>query len=113
MIVNLVHKLNEDPAHINMVNETVLFLSQIKTKQRYVWTKREFTEEGRALGELVDQVSLLTVGLFDFSSSAYLFVFTGDVVYLALQDIFISLWYFSIRYLFFSFWATNFPHWGH
>lgn len=61
MIVNLVHKLNEDPAHINMVNETVLFLSQIKTKQRYVWTKREFTEEGRALGELVDQVSLLTV----------------------------------------------------
>ncbi|XP_061572885.1 28S ribosomal protein S29, mitochondrial isoform X2 [Cololabis saira] len=30
------------------------FLSKIKTKQRYVWTKREFTEEGRPLGELVD-----------------------------------------------------------
>ncbi|XP_045902038.1 28S ribosomal protein S29, mitochondrial isoform X2 [Micropterus dolomieu] len=32
------------------------FLSKIKTKQRYVWTKREFTEEGSPLGELVDQV---------------------------------------------------------
>ncbi|XP_069551991.1 small ribosomal subunit protein mS29 isoform X1 [Brachyistius frenatus] len=31
------------------------FLSKIKTKQRYVWTKREFTEEGCPLGELVDQ----------------------------------------------------------
>lgn len=31
------------------------FLSQIQTKQRYVWTKRESTEEGRPLGELVDQ----------------------------------------------------------
>ncbi|XP_028281046.1 small ribosomal subunit protein mS29 [Parambassis ranga] len=31
------------------------FLSKIKTKQRYVWTKREFTDEGRPLGELVDQ----------------------------------------------------------
>ncbi|XP_071376488.1 small ribosomal subunit protein mS29 isoform X1 [Centroberyx affinis] len=31
------------------------FLSKIKTRQRYVWTKREFTEEGRPLGELVDQ----------------------------------------------------------
>lgn len=31
------------------------FLSQIKTKQRYTWTKREFTDEGRPLGELVDQ----------------------------------------------------------
>lgn len=31
------------------------FLSQIKTKHRYVWTKRESTEEGRPLGELVDQ----------------------------------------------------------
>lgn len=31
------------------------FLSKIKTKQRYVWTKREFTEEGSLLGELVDQ----------------------------------------------------------
>ncbi|XP_054637781.1 28S ribosomal protein S29, mitochondrial [Dunckerocampus dactyliophorus] len=31
------------------------FLSKITTKQRYVWTKREFTEEGRPLGELVDQ----------------------------------------------------------
>ncbi|KAF7663037.1 hypothetical protein LDENG_00220460 [Lucifuga dentata] len=31
------------------------FLSKLKTSQRYVWTKREFTEEGRPLGELVDQ----------------------------------------------------------
>lgn len=31
------------------------FLSKIKTKHRYTWTKREFTEEGRSLGELVDQ----------------------------------------------------------
>ncbi|XP_037639716.1 28S ribosomal protein S29, mitochondrial [Sebastes umbrosus] len=31
------------------------FLSKIKTKQRYVWTKRELTEEGSPLGELVDQ----------------------------------------------------------
>ncbi|XP_026041448.1 small ribosomal subunit protein mS29 [Astatotilapia calliptera] len=31
------------------------FLSKIKTKHRYMWTKREFTEEGSLLGELVDQ----------------------------------------------------------
>ncbi|XP_070690727.1 small ribosomal subunit protein mS29 [Pempheris klunzingeri] len=31
------------------------FLSKIKTKQRYMWTKREFTAEGSTLGELVDQ----------------------------------------------------------
>ncbi|XP_008278925.1 small ribosomal subunit protein mS29 [Stegastes partitus] len=31
------------------------FLSQLKTTQRYIWTKREFTEEDRPLGELVDQ----------------------------------------------------------
>uniref|UniRef100_A0A1A8GQB1 Small ribosomal subunit protein mS29 n=1 Tax=Nothobranchius korthausae TaxID=1143690 RepID=A0A1A8GQB1_9TELE len=31
------------------------FLSKIKTKHRYVWTKREFTEEGSLLGVLVDQ----------------------------------------------------------
>lgn len=30
-------------------------LSQIKTQQRYMWTKREFTDEGRPLGELVNQ----------------------------------------------------------
>uniref|UniRef100_A0A8C7C514 Small ribosomal subunit protein mS29 n=1 Tax=Oncorhynchus kisutch TaxID=8019 RepID=A0A8C7C514_ONCKI len=30
------------------------FLSKIKLRQRYVWTKRESTEEGRPLGELVD-----------------------------------------------------------
>lgn len=34
---------------------------QIKTKHRYVWTKRESTEEGSTLRELVDQVSLLTL----------------------------------------------------
>lgn len=43
---------------LNMVNKTVLFPPQIKTTQRYIWTKREFTEEGKPLGELVDQVSL-------------------------------------------------------
>ncbi|XP_029360596.1 small ribosomal subunit protein mS29 [Echeneis naucrates] len=31
------------------------FLSKIKIKQRYVWTKRESTEEGSLLGQLVDQ----------------------------------------------------------
>ncbi|KAF3691971.1 28S ribosomal protein S29, mitochondrial [Channa argus] len=31
------------------------FLSKIKTKQRYIWTKREFTEEGTPIGQLVDQ----------------------------------------------------------
>lgn len=31
------------------------FLSKLKTRQRYIWTKRESTEEGRPLGELVDQ----------------------------------------------------------
>ncbi|XP_072316794.1 small ribosomal subunit protein mS29 [Eucyclogobius newberryi] len=31
------------------------FMTKIKTKHRYVWTKREFTEEGSSLGELVDQ----------------------------------------------------------
>lgn len=34
---------------------------QIRTKHRYVWTKRESTEEGSTLRELVDQVSLLTL----------------------------------------------------
>ncbi|XP_069805389.1 small ribosomal subunit protein mS29 [Dendropsophus ebraccatus] len=31
------------------------FLSQILTQQRYVWSKREATEAGRPLGEVVDQ----------------------------------------------------------
>ncbi|MEE6508704.1 hypothetical protein FKM82_022517 [Ascaphus truei] len=31
------------------------FLRQIQTQQRYVWSKREATEEGRPLGEVVDQ----------------------------------------------------------
>ncbi|KAM3910271.1 small ribosomal subunit protein mS29 [Leptodactylus fuscus] len=31
------------------------FLSQIVTRQRYVWSKREATEAGRPLGEVVDQ----------------------------------------------------------
>lgn len=31
------------------------FLSTIKTKHRYVWTKRESTDEGSTLAELVDQ----------------------------------------------------------
>ncbi|XP_068179932.1 lysosomal acid glucosylceramidase isoform X2 [Antennarius striatus] len=39
------------------------FLSKIKTKHRYVWTKREFTEEGSSLRELVDQ------GITRFKSS--------------------------------------------
>ncbi|XP_028327475.1 small ribosomal subunit protein mS29 [Gouania willdenowi] len=39
--------------NFKITNES--FLSKIQTKQRYVWTKREFTEEGSSLGELVDQ----------------------------------------------------------
>ncbi|XP_030249051.1 small ribosomal subunit protein mS29 [Sparus aurata] len=39
--------------NFRITNEPLL--SKIKTKQRYIWTKREFTEEGAALGELVDQ----------------------------------------------------------
>ncbi|KAI5106071.1 28S ribosomal protein S29, mitochondrial, partial [Silurus meridionalis] len=31
------------------------FLSKIKTTKRYVWTKRESTEEGRTLAELINQ----------------------------------------------------------
>ncbi|XP_072138527.1 small ribosomal subunit protein mS29 isoform X1 [Mobula birostris] len=31
------------------------FLAQLKTQQRYTWSKREATEEGRPLGEVVDQ----------------------------------------------------------
>uniref|UniRef100_A0A8C2GHC4 Small ribosomal subunit protein mS29 n=2 Tax=Cyprinus carpio TaxID=7962 RepID=A0A8C2GHC4_CYPCA len=31
------------------------FLSKLKTTQRYVWTKRESTEKGQPLGELIDQ----------------------------------------------------------
>ncbi|XP_067831964.1 28S ribosomal protein S29, mitochondrial isoform X2 [Heptranchias perlo] len=31
------------------------FLKQLKTQQKYVWSKREATEEGRPLGEVVDQ----------------------------------------------------------
>uniref|UniRef100_W5MH32 Small ribosomal subunit protein mS29 n=1 Tax=Lepisosteus oculatus TaxID=7918 RepID=W5MH32_LEPOC len=31
------------------------FLSQIKTTRQYVWSKRESTDAGRPLGELVDQ----------------------------------------------------------
>uniref|UniRef100_A0A8C5PHW1 Small ribosomal subunit protein mS29 n=1 Tax=Leptobrachium leishanense TaxID=445787 RepID=A0A8C5PHW1_9ANUR len=30
------------------------FLKQIQTQQRYVWSKRDVTEEGRPLGEVVD-----------------------------------------------------------
>lgn len=68
-----------------MVNETVLFRSQIKTKQRYVWTKRELTEEGRALGELVDQVSLPTVQMSGIQLCVCIIVFSGDVVYLTFK----------------------------
>ncbi|XP_067879005.1 28S ribosomal protein S29, mitochondrial [Heterodontus francisci] len=31
------------------------FLKQLKTQQKYIWSKREATEEGRPLGEVVDQ----------------------------------------------------------
>ncbi|XP_072404918.1 small ribosomal subunit protein mS29 isoform X2 [Chiloscyllium punctatum] len=31
------------------------FLKQLKTQQRYTWSKREATDEGRPLGEVVDQ----------------------------------------------------------
>ena len=33
-------------------------IGQIKTTRRYVWTKRESTEEGQPLKEIVDHVSL-------------------------------------------------------
>ncbi|XP_017280437.1 28S ribosomal protein S29, mitochondrial isoform X2 [Kryptolebias marmoratus] len=39
--------------NFKLTNEAVL--SKLKTKQRYVWTKRESTEQGSLLGELVDQ----------------------------------------------------------
>ncbi|XP_074540596.1 small ribosomal subunit protein mS29 [Halichoeres trimaculatus] len=39
--------------HFRTTNE--LLLTKIKTKQRYMWTKREFSEEGSSLLELVDQ----------------------------------------------------------
>lgn len=55
---------NETPAHINVVTGSLVFFSQIKTKHRYVWTKREFTEQGSALGELVDQVSLFISAVY-------------------------------------------------
>jgi len=32
------------------------FLSQIKVQEKYVWNKRESTEKGRPLGEVVEQV---------------------------------------------------------
>ncbi|XP_042202098.1 28S ribosomal protein S29, mitochondrial isoform X2 [Callorhinchus milii] len=31
------------------------FLKEIKTRQKYIWSKREATEEGRPLGEVVEQ----------------------------------------------------------
>lgn len=34
----------------------VVLLLQIKTQKRYVWGKRESTEEGTPLGEVVEQV---------------------------------------------------------
>lgn len=39
--------------HFKASNEP--FLSQIRTQQRYVWSKREATEEGTPLGAVVDQ----------------------------------------------------------
>lgn len=44
---------NEWLRNFRTTNEN--FLSTIKTKHRYVWTKRESTNEGSTLGELVDQ----------------------------------------------------------
>lgn len=39
--------------NFRITNES--FLSKVKTRHKYVWNKREATEEGRPLGELVDQ----------------------------------------------------------
>lgn len=92
---------NGDPAHMNKVDESVLLVSQIKTKQRYIWTKREFTEEGATLGELVDQVSPLTLqtsGSPDFSGSDYLFVFMWLI---SPSERFLSVCCIFICYLFF------------
>lgn len=77
------------------------FFSQIKTKQRYIWTKREFTEEGAVLGELVDQVSPLTLqtsGSPDLSGSEYLFVFMWLI---SPSERFLSVCCIFIGYLFF------------
>nr|XP_014347294.1 PREDICTED: 28S ribosomal protein S29, mitochondrial [Latimeria chalumnae] len=36
------------------------FLKQVTTQQRYIWSKRESTEEGRPLAEIVEQVKILS-----------------------------------------------------
>lgn len=56
----------------------IFFFFKIKTKHRYVWTKREFTEEGSLLGQLVEQVCInfsLFFGtwLYIFASQTFLF----------------------------------------
>uniref|UniRef100_A0A8C8FFD2 Small ribosomal subunit protein mS29 n=1 Tax=Oncorhynchus tshawytscha TaxID=74940 RepID=A0A8C8FFD2_ONCTS len=55
------------------------FLSKIKLRQRYVWTKRESTEEGRPLGELVD------MGVSHVKSSS-------DVVGAVLKELRLQAW---------------------
>lgn len=75
----------------------MLFLSQIKTKQRYMWTKREATEEGSALGELVDQVSLLTVHQ------------SGSEGLCLLEMCFVCVWFLSLTYSSFLNQFSNFP----
>lgn len=52
-----------------------------------MWTKREATEEGSALGELVDQVSLLTVQQ------------SGSEGFCVLEMHFIHLWVLSFLYV--------------
>lgn len=104
---------NENPSHSNKVNETVLFLRQIRTKQRYVWTKREFTEEGSALGELVDQVSFLSVDewYLDFNSCVFclcsleMWFILPPKTFSSLCGIFLFVTHFLL--------AHQFPHMGH
>lgn len=86
------------------------FSSQIKTKHRYVWTKRESTNEGSTLGELVDQVSLLTLQMsgtdvFFFSFLSVLF-YSKEILCVSYEIILIISWTFSVVL---SLRFTNFP----
>lgn len=49
-------RLAKLPLHYLYPNLIVILLLQIKTQKKYVWGKRESTEEGRPLGEVVEQV---------------------------------------------------------
>lgn len=88
------------------------FLSQIKIKQRYVWTKREFTEEGSTLGELVDQVSPLMGQMsrsLDFLALEYFFCVHWRCCLSSPPGYFHQFAVFSICSLFFFFFSSAPP----